>query len=80
MPDCCCPPAVLPLPLLLPLLPRASLALFKRLDMFVDVLCEVGFGVMRIGWRGTKATRSRAELCYMPWSYVLEFIACVIAR
>lgn len=32
--DCCCPPSVWPLPPL-PLLPRASLALFKRLDMFV---------------------------------------------
>jgi hypothetical protein len=47
------------------------------------VVCEVGLfglGVMRIGWREAKATRSRTELCYMPWSYVLEFIACVIAR
>jgi hypothetical protein len=45
-------------------------------------VCEVGFfwlSVMRIGWREAKATRSRAELCYMPWSYVLEFVACVIA-
>jgi len=79
MPDCCPPvlPPVLPLP---PLFPRASLALFKRLDIFVVFVEEVCLFWSDEDWmERNKATRRRVEVGYMPWSYVFEFIACVIA-
>jgi len=62
-------------------LAQGILGFVQKAGHVCDVLWSrvVCVDVMRIGWGEIKATRSRAELCYMPWSYVLEFIACVIA-
>jgi hypothetical protein len=78
-PDCC-PPPVLP-PLLPPLLLMASLALFKRLDIFV--VCVGGVCLFWCSGGLDEESKSYAEggkeLGYMPWSYIFEFHACVIA-
>jgi hypothetical protein len=44
-------------------------------------VCEVFvcFGVVGDWMERTKLRGGREELDYMPWSYILEFHACVIA-